>query len=201
MTSSTASRLLEITRPLDSCQFPNSTDSCCAGQSHSSACVSYCPGCRVIYGGWHTSWWHNGTPATRSRSGRRRLRYAAVKARRGCSRGTAYLSRTHGFLWIALKDSRPRFCEAFDHPCRERSGCVREKRSGRRPNHSAEDRSLRDGAQVPVMPLRTMPAARLALEAAAYLSFAVSVLQFFNPELIADRLSSSDRDASLPRRP
>jgi hypothetical protein len=58
---------------------------------------------------------------------------------------------------------------------------------------------LRDGSPVPVMPLRAMPAARLALETAAYLLFAVSVLQFFMPELIADRLSSADADAKSAR--
>jgi len=65
---------------------------------------------------------------------------------------------------------------------------------------SAEDGPpLRDGSPVPVMPLRVMPAARLALETAAYLLFAVSVLQFFMPELIADRLSSADADGKSAR--
>ena len=58
---------------------------------------------------------------------------------------------------------------------------------------------LRDGSPVPVMPPRATPAARLALETAAYLLFAVSVLQFFMPELIADRLSSADADAKSAR--
>jgi len=58
---------------------------------------------------------------------------------------------------------------------------------------------LRDGSPVPVMPLRTMPAARLALETAAYLLFAASVLQFFMPELIADRLGSADANAKSAR--
>jgi hypothetical protein len=65
---------------------------------------------------------------------------------------------------------------------------------------SAEDGpTLSDGSPVPVTPLRAMPAARLALETAAYLLFAASVLQFFMPELIADRLSSTDADARSAR--
>lgn len=48
-----------------------------------------------------------------------------------------------------------------------------------------------DTAQTP----RATPAARLALETAAYLLLAATVLQFFVPELIADRLSSSDTRA------
>jgi hypothetical protein len=61
---------------------------------------------------------------------------------------------------------------------------------------SAEDGpTLRDGSPVPVMPPRAMPAARLALETAAYLLFGASVLQFFMPELIADRLTSAAADA------
>lgn len=44
-----------------------------------------------------------------------------------------------------------------------------------------------------------MPAARLALETAAYLLFTASALQFFVPELIASRLSSADTDAKFAR--
>jgi hypothetical protein len=57
---------------------------------------------------------------------------------------------------------------------------------------------LRDGSSLPAMTPRAMPAARLALETAAYLLFAASVLQFFIPELIADRLSSADVGAKSP---
>ena len=65
---------------------------------------------------------------------------------------------------------------------------------------SAEDGPiLRDGSPVSVTPLRTMPAVRLSLETAAYLLFAASVLQFFVPELIADRLSSADADGRSAR--
>jgi hypothetical protein len=61
---------------------------------------------------------------------------------------------------------------------------------------SAEDAPvLRDGSPVPVKAPRAMPAARLALETAAYLLFAASALQFFVPELIADRLNPADADA------
>ena len=58
---------------------------------------------------------------------------------------------------------------------------------------------LRDGSPAPVTPLRTLPAARLALETAAYRLFAASMLQFFVPELIADRLSSADADGRSAR--
>jgi hypothetical protein len=65
---------------------------------------------------------------------------------------------------------------------------------------SAEDGpSPRDRSPVPVTPLRTMPAARLALETAAYLLFAASVLQFFVPELMAGRLSSADAEGRSAR--
>jgi hypothetical protein len=61
---------------------------------------------------------------------------------------------------------------------------------------SAEDAPVpRDEPPAPAMTSQAMPAARLALETAAYLLFAASVLQFFVPELIADRLSSADAGA------
>ena len=44
-------------------------------------------------------------------------------------------------------------------------------------------------------PARMLPAARLALELAAYLLFAATVLEFFVPELIAGRLASLDAAA------
>ena len=67
---------------------------------------------------------------------------------------------------------------------------------GQDPTISAEDGPvLRDGSPVPVITPRAMPAARLALETAAYLLFAASVLQFFMPDLITERLSSDDDGA------
>jgi hypothetical protein len=53
-----------------------------------------------------------------------------------------------------------------------------------------------EGPPTPVRTSRSTPAARLALEAAAYLLFAASVLQFFAPELIAVRLSSPEADGA-----
>lgn len=46
---------------------------------------------------------------------------------------------------------------------------------------------------------RTSRARRLALETAAYLLFAASVLQFFVPQLIAERLTSIEADAKQSR--
>jgi hypothetical protein len=67
-------------------------------------------------------------------------------------------------------------------------------------NISAADASApRDGAPGPAVTPRSMPAVRLALETQAYLLFAASVLQFFMPELIADRLGSADAGAKPAR--
>lgn len=54
-------------------------------------------------------------------------------------------------------------------------------------------------AAVAVSAPRAMPPARLALETAAYLLFAASVLQFFSPALIADWLASAGADAESAR--
>jgi hypothetical protein len=61
---------------------------------------------------------------------------------------------------------------------------------------SAEDDLMtHQGSPVPAISPGAMPAARLALETAAYLLFAASVLQFFMPELIVGRLDFANAAA------
>jgi hypothetical protein len=74
-----------------------------------------------------------------------------------------------------------------------RAWSTRPAAGDRAPGISAQDDPApRAGSPAPTVTTGAMPAARLALETAAYLLFAASVLQFFAPELIADRLKPAD---------